>query len=239
MKATRKVEKREHNYDGPKTGGKVDPKTGHVVASHVSAKDVSKFIAADPGVPGKGVAAAHASRRLPVPDSLLNSVPCSRATFELLLALSYSTMPRLDAEMESARAKGAVATARAYVVLYKLAESLEEFRKQFSELFERYKKDVVPAALDAEGVTSIPLDEGMRVGTQSRTFASIRPDSKDLAYDWLRQNYPDLLVPTVNSSSLSSLAKQLMEEENRELPETLFNVALVPTTSVTVARGKK
>lgn len=197
--------------------------------------------------PPRTVADVHSVRELPVPPSLLNSVACSRATFELILAL-IDRVPLLEAELAAARRKGAVHLARAYVVLYKLDECLRRLYGDsdskdgsgaFRKLFERYKKEVVPAALDAEGVPSIPLDEGMRVGTRTDTRASVRGDAKPEAYAWLRENYPDLLATSVNASTLSSLAGKLMSEDNVDLPEDLFNVAYVETTTVTVARGKK
>lgn len=178
----------------------------------------------------------HQSRTLPVPASLLNEVDSSRALFEILISLTDSYLPRLAADMNAANRKSTIALARAFVVLYKLAESVEVFDKAFTALFERYKKELVPAAFEQAGVPSVPLDEGMRVGTSYRTFASIKPDAKAAAYDWLRKNYPDIITPTVNSSTLSSLAKSIQDEDNKELPEDLFNVALVPTTSVTVTK---
>lgn len=175
-------------------------------------------------------------RTLPVPASLLNEVDCSRAFFETLIALIDSTLPRLAADMAASNRKSTISLARAYVVLYKLNEKVEEFDKAFSLLFEKYKKELIPAAFEQAGIPSLPLDEGVRVGTSYRTFASIRPEEKVRAYDWLREKYPDVITAVVNSSTLSSLAKSLQEEDNVELPSDLFNVALVPTTSVTVTK---
>ena len=45
-----------------------------------------------------------------------------------------------------------------------------------------------------------------------------------------------LVTETVNSSTLSAAAKFELEEHGREFPEELFNVALVPTTSVTATK---
>lgn len=186
--------------------------------------------------PRDPVSEIHQSRTLPVPASLLLEVDSSRALFETLIALTEHYIPRLAADMGAANKKSTISLARAYVVLYKLNEAVEVFDKAFTALFEKFKKEVIPQAFEQAGIPSIPLDEGMRVGTSHRTFASIKPGSKEAAYDWLRANYPDIIQPTVNSSTLSALAKSLQEEDNKELPENLFNVALVPTTSVTVTK---
>ncbi len=220
-------------YDGPKPVA--DSTSSHRIKLSET-KGGGELAAAVKKAGRDPIAELHSLRTLPVPASLLNEVDCARTFFETLIALTESTLPRLTADMVAANKRSVISLARAYVVLYKLNESVEAFDKAFSALFERYKKELIPAAFEQAGIPSLPLDEGMRVGTSYRTFASIRPDEKERAYAWLRKNYPDIIQPTVNSSTLSSLAKTMQEEDNLELPSDLFNVALVPTTSVTVAK---
>lgn len=126
--------------------------------------------------------------------------------------------------------------ARAFVVLHRLNERMlseEKAFKPFKELWGRYKNVVVPEAFEQAGVPNISLDEGFRVGIAVRTAASVIPGKKEEAYAWLQDNGAgDLIQPTINASTLSAYAKQ-KGEKNEELPADIFNVALMPNTSVT------
>jgi hypothetical protein len=188
----------------------------------------------------------HKLRTLPVPPTILREVPCGRSFFELILAIRDSRLPVLSAEMKAAEAHGHVALARAYVVLYKLNQLLNGDDKgagvgpMLKSLLEYYRKEVIPEAFEDVGVTHVPLEEDIRVGTaKPKLYASIRPSRKGDAWEWLQTHYPDLITDTVNASSLSSLATSLLVDEAYDLPPDLFNVALIPNTSVTVSKGKK
>jgi hypothetical protein len=64
-------------------------------------------------------------------------------------------------------------------------------------------------------------------------YAGFKADMKEIGIEWLRSNNAeDLIQETVNSQSLSRFAKDLIEE-GRELPEDIFNVAIIPNTSRT------
>lgn len=173
----------------------------------------------------------------PLPESLKQALPVSKVIAKHVQALA-AEFPQLDRELTAALGQGAVATARAYVVLYRLAAYIEETMAKLTHdqtgIFPRFKREHLPTVFDHDGVTSIPLAEGYRVGVSAQFRASIKAGQKDAAYDWLvKHKLQDLITPTVNASSLSSTAKRMLEDENKELPSELFNVALVPTTSVT------
>lgn len=180
----------------------------------------------------------------PVPSTLPASLVKALPTAALMLkhaAEIAKLVPKMKGELEAAHAHGAVQLARAYVVFHRLMERLDETLEPLSHddpekpgLFELYKRKLLPEVFEVEGVKSIPLAEGYRVGTASTFRASIRKGMKDTAYNWLRGNQlGDIITTTVNASTLSSAAKKLMEDQNKELPNDLFNVAMVPTTSVT------
>jgi hypothetical protein len=190
----------------------------------------------------------HKLRPMPVPSSILREVPCARAFFELIFAIRDSRLPVLAAEMQAAETHGHVELARAFVVLYKLNQFLNGDDKakipgvgpQLKSLMERYRKEIIPEAFEDEGVTHVPLEEDIRVGTaKPKIYASIRPERKGDAWAWLRKYYPDMITDTVNAASLSSLAGDLLTNEAYELPGELFNVALMPNTSVTISKAKK
>jgi hypothetical protein len=190
----------------------------------------------------------HKMRAMPVPPNILREIPSARAFFELIFAIRDSRIPVLAAEMQAAETHGHVELARAFVVLYKLNQLVNGDDKAkvpgigptLKSLAEYYKKQVIPEAFEDEGVTHVPLEEDIRVGTSKpKIYASIRPERKGDAWDWLREHYPDMVSETVNAASLSSLAGDLLVNEAYELPDDLFNVALVPNTTVTISKGKK
>lgn len=195
-------------------------------------------------VPKKtAVEQTHDLRQLPVPNSIIQQVPITRWWFEVLFSLVESGIPQLRVELESASRRKVEDVARAYVAIYKIKKLLDNetekgVLQQFSALFENFSKKVIPDAIEGSGVENIPLSEGMRVGVQNKTYASIREGKKEEALKYLRKNYPDIISTTVNSSTLSSLAVQLREEDNLELPDDIFNVAIVPTAAVTVIKAK-
>jgi hypothetical protein len=107
--------------------------------------------------------------------------------------------------------------------------------KALSELKGRisYSKEVsMPARMDAEKAKTFNTEK-YRVTRTARVFASILSDQISAAYDWLRRNQYDALIKeTVNSSSLSAAAKELMEA-GRELPEDMFRVHMKDGISIT------
>jgi hypothetical protein len=185
-------------------------------------------------VPAKAVRSTPAPRPVQaLPESLVKNVPNAGSTFQAILALE-GWVSHLDRDMKSARKLGAIPLARAFVVLRRLKDRMDEVEKKFSAVFEENKNIALPAAFEDAGITSIPLDEGYRVAVSAQLRASIKPDKKEQAYNWLRKNgLGDIIAETINSSTLSATAKAQMEGENRELPADLFNVAYLPTTSVT------
>lgn len=175
-----------------------------------------------------------------MPASLIKALPTAAIMIKHATEIA-KLLPSLEKELKASQAHGAVQLARSFVVFYRLVERMKETIKPIYHddaekpgLFEQYKRKLLPEAFEIEGVKSIPLAEGYRVGTSSTFRASIKKDQKDKAYAWLRANQlGDIISTTVNASTLSSAASRMIEDENKEFPEALFNVAMVPTTSVT------
>lgn len=183
-----------------------------------------------PKVPAKAKAAPT-----PLPRSLVATLPAAAEIVKHLAAIN-KLVPQLDKQLKASNKKGAIYLAQSFCVFHRLMATIDDCVKPIKGLFETYKVREMPEALESSGVTSIPLDAGYRISVSYSTRASIRPTEKQKAHEWLRENYPDILSETVNASTLSSLARELMEEKNLELPEVLFNVALVPNTSVTATK---
>lgn len=116
-----------------------------------------------------------------------------------------------------------------------LDKSVAALEKALSEVKSRlsFAKEVsMPQRMDAEAVKTFNT-ENFRVTRTARVFASITAEQIESAYDWLRDNgYGALIKETVNSSSLSAAAKELMQE-GEELPEELFKVHMKDGISIT------
>lgn len=116
-----------------------------------------------------------------------------------------------------------------------LDKSVAALEKALSEVKAKlaFAKEVsMPQRMDAEAVKTFNTDN-FRVTRTARVFASITAEQIENAYDWLRKNgYESLIKETVNSSSLSAAAKELMQE-GEELPEEFFKVHMKDGISIT------
>jgi len=98
---------------------------------------------------------------------------------------------------------------------------------------------LIPAAFERENISTFTTADGYRVTLSTRFVASIKPDMKGEAWDWLRKNGLDaLIVETVNASTLSAAGKKMIEDEGKELPEHLFNAHFMPSVSLTKTKKK-
>lgn len=147
--------------------------------------------------------------------------------------IMYTVGNELDFSLREYENETAVEMARAFVHVRRFKDELDELAKRVSKTYEEWKTVKLPQAFEKAGVPSIPLDEGYRVGVSHLVRASIKPEAREAAYEWLRSNgLGDLITNTVNSSTLSAVAKS-MTEENQELDSELFNVHVLSTTSIT------
>lgn len=148
-------------------------------------------------------------------------------------------IPKLEKELLKA-GRDPVALARAYVAMHRLNDRVDLLTKEWTALYDTYKKETVPNALQAAGITNVPLAEGYRVGYSTRTFASVRDGMKDKAYAWLRKNkLKELIVETVWPQSLSKAVQYRLEEQNLTVPDDLFSVHPIFTTSVTSTKARE
>lgn len=195
---------------------------------------------AKPKTPAAPKVSVQDSKRPPLPKSIVEALPAAKDIHELIVKAGR-LHGQLVKELTRAEKSGAIPLARAFVVLHRLMASIEDALKPLDATFKEFKEVRVPAIFEQAGVPNVPLDEGFRVGVSAKFRASLKSEDdggdRDKAYQWLRDNdLGDLISTTVNASTLSSAAKSLMEEHNKELPSTLFNVAFVPNTSVNTTK---
>lgn len=115
----------------------------------------------------------------------------------------------------------------------RLAKVVSEFNGRIA-----YGKEVaMPARLDDEECQTFNTDRA-RVTRTAKLYASIPADKRDEAYQWLRDNGLEALIQeTVNASSLSAAAKEMMATGN-ELPEDMFKVHTKDSVSLTNKQKK-
>lgn len=109
--------------------------------------------------------------------------------------------------------------ARFFVQAKLVKDALEELEKSVNPFHMRFKEVLIPDRFEAEGITSLPLEGVGRVGVSQTVRASIDPTLKDAAFEWLRSNDKDIVQETVNASTLGALAKTVLEDEGKDLPE--------------------
>jgi hypothetical protein len=110
---------------------------------------------------------------------------------------------------------------RLYFYLSEEYDKLDEVRKKIGLQLEHMSREVIPDIMTEEETSSITLEDVQRRFTKStRTTASMA--DKEAAMAWLRSiGKGDLIQQSVNSSSLSSFAKQFMIETQTELPDSI------------------
>lgn len=123
---------------------------------------------------------------------------------------------------------------RLYVATDESYDRLDKARKELYAMLEGVSRNYIPEVLAERQIKTISLDDiKRRITVAVRISASIVPDNKALAFQWLRDNKADALIQeTVNAGTLSSFAKQRLEE-GYELPEELFKMNTMQYTSVT------
>lgn len=120
------------------------------------------------------------------------------------------------------------------------AELVKEARDALREMSDHLSHTVIPDVFDAvrERTGEKPpfTIEGVgRVSVTHRWSASIV--DKEVGLQWLRDNdYGDIIMETVNSSTLAAFAKDLTENQGIDLPPEIFTVGTKPYTSITKAR---
>lgn len=173
-----------------------------------------------------------------LPKTIVAAAPTTAAMAKAVITLQ-AEIPKLERELLKA-GRDPVTLARAYVAMHRLNERVDLLGKEWGALYDSYKKETLPNALQAAGITNVPLAEGFRVGYSTKTFASIKEGMKDGAFAWLRKNkLKELIVETVYPQSLSKAAAYRIEEQNLTLPDDLFNVHPVFTTSVTSTKARE
>jgi len=113
-------------------------------------------------------------------------------------------------------------------------DAADTVKKALQKRFDFLRLQVIPTAMEDEGLGSFNLDGIGRIGLTSDIYASIVSGKKKEAYQWLEDNqHGDLIQPTVNASSLKAAIKQILKKGEEVLPEELFKVTPFSRASIT------
>lgn len=115
-------------------------------------------------------------------------------------------------------------------------EQIKLARKALDEIEEQLSKQYIPDLFremrETTGQKPPYKIEGVGSVTVSYKFSCSMPD-KDAGHEWLRSNgHGGLITETVNSSSLSAFAKDMIENHGIDLPAEVFKTSSQPYTSI-------
>lgn len=123
-----------------------------------------------------------------------------------------------------------------YVALEAVNDTVTTATKELTKYGQFLSYTKLPEMMDHDNVRSVNTNFGVRVTMSSRT--SVTMIDKEEGKKWLRENgYGDIIQETVNSQTLGSLVKEMIEKENIEPPNELFSVKAAPYVSVTKIRS--
>lgn len=119
--------------------------------------------------------------------------------------------------------------------LQNLIESIGGCKTQMQKVFDFCRFTVIPEVMEANDLQTVKVAGVGRVGLTSDLNVSIKAGMKQAAYEYLDDyGHGDLIINTVNSSSLKALAKDYFKK-GEELPDEIFNVS--PFTRATITKG--
>lgn len=109
-------------------------------------------------------------------------------------------------------------------------------REDLKALEDKLSYEIIPDTLRTVGIKSVRVDGVGNVGVSYRFACSIidhETQGKIPAFNWLRShNHGDLIKETIAAPTLSAFAKNMIEDQGRELPGDLFKTSSHAYTSI-------
>lgn len=150
-----------------------------------------------------------------------------------LLAELKAKAALIQKVMDDARDGDHIHLIRVFHAVSQNYDVMDSVKKSYNKTFDDGSKEYVPDALRRAGVKSIRVEDVGNVVISHRFSCSIREGMQDDAFSWLKSNgHGGLIKETVNSNTLSAFAKNLIEDEGKELPDNIFKTSSSPYTSI-------
>jgi len=111
---------------------------------------------------------------------------------------------------------------------------IKEARAALQEVEDLLSTRDIPEVMKRHNVKTTTVIGVGRVTVAYRFSCSML--DKAAGMEWLRENgHEGLIQPTVNSSSLGAFAKDMLQNQGKELPPEIFKTGTSPYTSITKA----
>jgi len=122
---------------------------------------------------------------------------------------------------------------KAYKQLNEVKDIVDSTQKIVDETYHKLSYEVIPDAFEVTGFDSVKA-HGRNFIVGVRINASIPTDMREAGYKWLTDvaKVPELIVPTVNSRTLSSFIKDYFETNAIWPPEDAIKVHKQKYTSI-------
>jgi hypothetical protein len=158
---------------------------------------------------------------------------------KVLVGLQKVTTEILQETNDVVATQDHVEVIKHFDLVRKATELTKEARENLREISDRLSKEQIPDLFrlvkERTGEKPPFKIEGVGSVSVSNKYSCTILD-KELGYNWLRSNgHEGLITETVNASTLSAFAKELIEVDGKELPPELFKTGVNPYTSI---RGK-
>lgn len=109
--------------------------------------------------------------------------------------------------------------------------SIKTARAALSEIEDNLSKVRIPEVMRYKGVKTIHIEDVGRVTVSGRFTCSML--DQEAGINWLTDNgHGGIIKPTVHWQTLSSFAKEYMEESGRDLPDDIFKISMSEYTSI-------
>lgn len=112
-------------------------------------------------------------------------------------------------------------------------ETATEIKTNLQKKYDALRLNLVPSAMDDDGVSNITVEGIGRVGLTGDIYASIPADKKPEAWKWLRDNNHDIIKETINAGTLKATLKAIIKAGEEEIPEGLFKITPFTRASIT------
>jgi hypothetical protein len=98
--------------------------------------------------------------------------------------------------------------------------------------YDALRLNIVPSAMDNDGVSNITVEGIGRVGLTPDIYASIA--DKEEAYKWLRENqHGDIIKDTINAGTLKATLKEILKKGTGLPPDGIFKITPFTRASIT------
>jgi len=118
-------------------------------------------------------------------------------------------------------------TLRAFGQLQGAKNRLEASYEMIKKMYDNLSYEVIPDLFEANGCASFKSDDGKNFVMNVRLDASIPREKRDAGFEWVRNvaKAPELIQEQVNPRSLSSVVKQMLEENGTLPPDDAVTVS--------------